>query len=96
MGNAQWFLDALRAKRIQTSLQVSQLTPRSGVAAVEELTRLMLTIELPYIRAMVATMLRQTTGKDFTRGFRSADRSALTAIADRYRFHASSVQSAKK
>lgn len=93
---AQWFLDALTGARVATKLEVQHLTRRSGVAAVEELSRLMTTVKHQHMRVLCATMLRETTGKDFTRGIRHAQGASLSAIADRYKIYAASVRAAAK
>jgi HEAT repeat protein len=93
---AQWFLDSLVGARVPTTLQVQHLTRRSGVGAVEELSRLMTSVKDQHIRVLCATMLRETTGKDFTRGVRYAAGATLTAIADRYKIYAASVRAASK
>ena len=82
--------------RVPTTLQVQHLTRRSGVGAVEELSRLMTSVKDQHIRVLCATMLRETTGKDFTRGVRYAAGATLTAIADRYKIYAASVRAASK
>lgn len=93
---AQWYLAALRGARIPTSLEIQHLTRGGGVGAVEELARLLIAMKHSHMRVMTATMLRYTTGKDFTRGVRHADPTGVQTIADRYRVHAAMVQAARK
>ena len=56
----------------------------------------MTSVKDQHIRVLCATMLRETTGKDFTRGVRYAAGATLTAIADRYKIYAASVRAASK
>ena len=93
---AAWYVAALRRAQVPTSLSVFSLSPGSGVAAVPELTRLLVAIKDPHLVAMTGAMLRSTSGEDFTRGIRNAGRSGLTAIAERYKIHAATIQAIDK
>jgi len=95
-GQAQWYLAALAGAKIKTTLQIQHLTQGAGVGGVEELARLLTTVGQSHLRVMTATMLRETTGKDFTRGARHAGESGLVAIGDRYKIHAATVRAAAK
>ena len=91
---AQWYLAALERAQIPTSLAIEQLTPGSGVGPVPELGRLMSVVKEPHLQVLTASLLRQTTGVDFTRGVRFADNSALQAIVDRYKIHVEMIKAA--
>jgi hypothetical protein len=92
----QWYLSALKLAQIPTSLKLEQLTPRVGIDAVAELTRLLLVVKGQHMRALTAVLLRETTGVDYARGVRFAKESGLDAIADRYKFHAETVRAVGK
>ncbi|MCA8958593.1 MAG: HEAT repeat domain-containing protein [Planctomycetes bacterium] len=87
-GRGDWFLAALHSYRVPTNLKSGQLLAGIGVGAVPELTRLLVALQVPHLRVMAATLLRETTGKDFTARVRHSQGAALQAIADRYRFFA--------
>jgi HEAT repeat protein len=93
---AMWYLAALEAAGMRTRLTPVDLAPRAGVGAVNELSRLLLLAEDPALRVMTGTMFRETTGEDFTAGIRGATRAGLTAIIDRYKFHALTAQASDK
>ena len=95
-GQGQWYLAALQGAKIKTTLQIQHLTHGSGVGGVEELARLLTTVEESHLRVMTSTLLRETTGKDYTRGVRHATASGLVAIGGRYKFHAATVRAAAK
>jgi HEAT repeat protein len=85
---AVWFMESLGRDRIETTLRVADLAPKSGVAAVPELTRIMLSVRKPYLRVMAAALLRDTTDREFGRVSLQTPVAQLQAIADRYRYFA--------
>lgn len=85
---AVWFLTALRAEKIETTLAPDQLAPGAGIAAVKELTGIMVRANQPHLRVLAAAMLRQTTAQDFGLVTARTPVAQLQAIADRYQFFA--------
>jgi hypothetical protein len=81
---------------VATDLDASKLQPRAGVDAVPELARIMTTADLPHVRLLALTLLRDTTQRDFGTISPQARPEELVALADRYRFYAESVAASGK
>lgn len=90
-----WFLDALEGNKITTTLSLKHLTLQKGVESVPELCRLLKTVEQPYLRMMVLSMLEEVTQVEFGRLTRASDKAAVEAVADRYLYHAEAIKAAK-
>lgn len=90
----RWFLDGLERNDVQTTLTAEMLRPESGVAAVPELTRLLVDCERPHLRALAGRMLRLTTGEDYGTVSSASTDAQRAAIAERYRFLYESGQAA--
>jgi hypothetical protein len=82
----QWFLDALAAAEITTNLQHEQFAPGAGLAAVPELTRLLVEAPEGRLRVLASAMLRQVTREDYGVVTPQTPRPALEALAVRYRY----------
>ncbi|MCC6783750.1 MAG: HEAT repeat domain-containing protein [Planctomycetes bacterium] len=82
---ARWFLDALAQAELSHTLTAEQLAPESGVAAVAELTRLILELQQPHLRALAGRMLRVTTGVDHGTILPLMPEAQRLAICERYR-----------
>lgn len=85
---AAWFLESLARHRIETSLGIEQLTSGSGLDAVDELSRIMVSADKPHVRVLAGALLRDVTNRDFGTVSMQTPPSQLQAVADRYRFFA--------
>jgi len=92
----EWYLGALALAQIPTSLKPEQLAPRIGIEPIAELVRLLVVVKQTHLQVMTATLLRETTGVDFTRGVRFAEVAAREAIAARYKIHGETVTATGK
>lgn len=62
----QWFLQALRAARVPTTLTADAFEqPALGTDALQELGRLMVELEHPHLWVLAAALLRDGVGEDF-------------------------------
>ncbi|MFO1050969.1 MAG: HEAT repeat domain-containing protein [Planctomycetota bacterium] len=91
-----WFLQALAEENVATTLTREQLAPDTGTTAVPELTRLVMELELPHLRALAGRLLRTTTGVDYGTVLPLMNEAQRAAICDRYRLLAESTRSASR
>lgn len=82
----EWLVAALAARNVPNTLDAAFLRPNAGTAQVNELTRLLVELNHPHLRPLVARVLRLTTGEDFGTVSMETDADTLYAIAERYRF----------
>jgi HEAT repeat protein len=81
----EWLLQALTDYGVAHSLNRAQVQADAGVAAVPELTRLVLECEQPWLRSLAARILRVTTGEDHGALSALATEAQRSALCERYR-----------
>ena len=89
-----WFLQALAVANVQHTLLARDLVPDSGPGAIPELTRLVMDLEQPHLRALAGRMLRVTTGQDHGTVFPLMPEAQRVAICERYRLIFESARAA--
>ena len=93
---SEWFLQALDAAGVTSSLSREDLLTESGLAAIPELTRLTLVLETPHLRALAGRLLRVTTGVDYGTILPMMPEPQRLAICDRYRLLFESSRAASR
>jgi HEAT repeat protein len=94
LSQGEWFLAGLQRSGVETDLTADQLAQGAGLAAVDELSRLMVELEASHLRVLAAALLRDVTQRDFGPVSMQTPPAQLQAMADRYRFFADAERAA--
>ena len=92
----QWLLDALKRHEVPTKLVHDDFASDSGMAAVEELTRLMVEVQYPRLWMLSSAVLRSVTKQDFGVVTAQTPPDTREGMASRYRLVAEAAQAEKK
>ncbi|MBL8749161.1 MAG: HEAT repeat domain-containing protein [Planctomycetes bacterium] len=91
----QWFLDALRANDVATTLRPEQFQVEAGLASVSELSRLLVEAKAPRLRVLCAAVLRTVTNEDFGVVDVNTSDDVRAGIAARYRLLVETAKAAQ-
>ncbi|MCK5942072.1 MAG: HEAT repeat domain-containing protein, partial [Planctomycetes bacterium] len=91
----RWFLDALRDAGVPHKLRATDFGASAGMAAVPELSRLMVELETPRLWVLASALLRDVAGEDFGAVTPQTPPDIREGIAGRYRVLAETARAAK-
>jgi hypothetical protein len=91
----QWLLKALERAEVRTTLREDQFSQSAGLAAVPELSRLLVAAEAPRLRVLAAAVLRTQTNEDFGVVLPETPRDVREGIAARYRLLVETARAAQ-
>lgn len=92
----QWLLQALARDNIKTTLQKEQFDTAADLAAVPELTRLLLELREGRLRSLTAAVLRNLTGEDYGMVTPLTPHNSIETMAARYRALFEGARAAQK
>ena len=92
----QWLLQALVRDNVKTTLAKEQFDAAAGLAAVPELTRLLLELRQGRLRSLTAAVLRSLTGEDYGVVTALTPRDTIATMAARYRALFDGARAAQK
>jgi hypothetical protein len=81
----QWLIGALKLAEVPTTLKPEQFEAGAGLAAVPELTRLLVEAQAPRLRVLSAAVLRTLTNQEYGQVTWQTEVATLETIAARYR-----------